>query len=64
MNDGNLGEVKTSNELMHPAHAKRTWCNYPSCNLNPYLDNKSFTLLTRKKEKNTVAEDEREKTNM
>lgn len=64
MNEGNLREVKTSNALTHPACAKRTWCNYPSCNLNHYLDSKSFTPLKKKKEKNIVAEDEREKTNI
>lgn len=64
MNEGNLREVKTSNALMHSAHVKRTGCNYPSCNLNPYLDSKSFTPLIRKKEKTTMAENEREKTNV
>lgn len=54
VNEGNLREVKTSNALTHPACAKRTWCNYPSCNLNHYLDSKSFTPLKKKKRKKTL----------
>ncbi|KAJ7410475.1 hypothetical protein WISP_108288 [Willisornis vidua] len=52
VNEGNLREVKSSN-----AYAHRTWCNYPICDLNPYIDNKLVTTF-----KIIVDEDETEKT--